>query len=372
MERQSRSHTRAADVGPPRSISRVHRQPSDHLLHLAITNQAAHHADHISSHAPPYSTESDTTLTRLVSSGPVHRKNIPMVHERPHVRRLGLEAYERIPSPSPVLRDTLSSDRRVIRPLPNVSPFTLLKDNYETKRSLGLTLLNTKSTGTPESGRMFRARGTGGSISTHHSIDHVHSEPDDSDSDEFTPTQYDVDLIDTPRDVKPRLLQDVINDINSFQSNFVRNDGLPTPPVRVSRTQRKVLDYKDLYPEESEAPRSTDYSTKIQHDTVVLEYTSIRLRFASKVVTKSHMRPDTGVLGFINRYVSPKALKPSKAPSQFPLGDTPLDRLWADEMARQFPSPSSDLINSDWSPEDADIYLSLRLLRLTKLKSPCI
>ena len=97
--------------------------------------------------------------------------------------------------------------------------------------------------------------------------------------------------------------------ISGFQENFVNK--LPYTNVKLSRTQQRQLDYKQLYEYEStDIENGSDlvcYDWKIQNETILSQYTSIRLRFSSKQTTskrqnKQHVENHMGVLGFIDRY----------------------------------------------------------------------
>lgn len=77
--------------------------------------------------------------------------------------------------------------------------------------------------------------------------------------------------------------EDLMTKISGFQENLVHK--LPYTNVKLSRTQQRQLDYKQLYEYEStDKENSSDlvcYDWKIQNETILSQYTSIRLRFSS-------------------------------------------------------------------------------------------
>ncbi|KAK6453974.1 uncharacterized protein RJT20DRAFT_64921 [Scheffersomyces xylosifermentans] len=182
---------------------------------------------------------------------------------------------------------------------------------------------------------------TSGNISNYQSESDDDASDDEYDSEynsrQDNDIQYKIDSVKSPSMLSSEALSsdntlhhkdftDIINEINDFQSNFVDrfNTNAPaTPGVKINRTQQKILDYKELHA--FEAPPELDignskqasnakpsfgipnsYNLKIQHETILSQYTSIRLRFASKISSnsdkvKKQMRTHTGVLGFVNR-----------------------------------------------------------------------
>lgn len=103
--------------------------------------------------------------------------------------------------------------------------------------------------------------------------------------------------------------QDMMKEITDFQSNFVNKFGDESNPrnEKFSRTQQRILDYKELEtntstPSTSNPVTFESYNYRIQYETIINQYTSIRFRFASKTISKDNkIRVNTGVLGFINR-----------------------------------------------------------------------
>lgn len=111
-------------------------------------------------------------------------------------------------------------------------------------------------------------------------------------------------------------MRDILHEISEFQSNFVRKkQALATEAT--SRTQRRALEYRDLHGEQGlksplpshGAPQpllfgnSLEYSIKIQHETILLEYTQIRLRFSSSLPEDENASviSHLGVLGYLQR-----------------------------------------------------------------------
>ncbi|EAZ63975.2 hypothetical protein PICST_28730 [Scheffersomyces stipitis CBS 6054] len=171
---------------------------------------------------------------------------------------------------------------------------------------------------------------------------------------------------------------EIINEINDFQSNFVDrfNSNTPTSAItqKLNRTQQKILDYKELHALESpttvpsfsgkptEYEISNSYNLKIQHETILSQYTSIRLRFASKVSSnqdkvKKQMRTHTGVLGFVNRVHFLNELEPNESSwyhrcnstssdeehsITFDNKDAFLKKMWNDEVENLFHNAKHD------------------------------
>lgn len=150
-------------------------------------------------------------------------------------------------------------------------------------------------------------------------------------------------------------MHEILHEIRQFQSNFVRkNQTLATEAT--SRTQRRALEYRDLHGDQGQRSpipsrgagqlllfgNSLEYSIKIQNETILLEYTQIRLRFSSSLAEDGHenatMRSHSGVLGYIYRQKTQVAsfllLERAQAVYIPPTGtQTKLQRLWDEEMA---------------------------------------
>lgn len=238
-----------------------------------------------------------------------------------------------------------------------------------------------------------------------------------------TETQYNLELWDTPtqyitqspkhQQAKGKRLQDILQEINDFQNDFVQKMNTPgtqaTKNAGVNRTQQRVLDYRDLYEADgdskSDSPSSLmvfknktnaspfgdsfNYSIKIQHDTILSDYTLIRLRFGSTLSSDESkgMRSHTGVLGFVNRttslnneYKRSKGKKtegevpwyracssdiPGESTVNFDNKEAYLRDLWSSELHSLLSnSPPIELpalesqpqADSDVSHEDMDIY----------------
>ncbi|ODV77872.1 uncharacterized protein CANTADRAFT_7353 [Suhomyces tanzawaensis NRRL Y-17324] len=166
--------------------------------------------------------------------------------------------------------------------------------------------------------------------------------------------------------------QDMLNEINDFQSNFVdKFSPSSSKGVRLNRTQQKILDYKELHSFDSSstlnslgplssalnlpAPSSVlnSYSMRIQSETITSQYTSIRLRFGSKVnshmsTMKKYIGANTAVLGFINRlelaklkgfgWISPNSDYKEKPPLNFENKDEIIKTMWDSEISQFFGS----------------------------------
>ncbi|EGW32641.1 uncharacterized protein SPAPADRAFT_61701 [Spathaspora passalidarum NRRL Y-27907] len=137
---------------------------------------------------------------------------------------------------------------------------------------------------------------------------------DSSDSEEEvvrannTDTQYTIESWKSPPALQPvntDSLAQILDEINEFHGNFVDKNVNHSDVIGLNRTQQRILDYKQLYEyEEVSKPGLSSYELKIQNETILSQYTSIRLRFSSHEImsSKKHMvKTDTGVLGFVNR-----------------------------------------------------------------------
>ena len=105
-------------------------------------------------------------------------------------------------------------------------------------------------------------------------------------------TQYPIEQVGAPTtsdepDNQRVDFEELMIKISGFQENFVNK--LPYTNVKLSRTQQRQLDYKQLYEYEStDIENGSDlvcYDWKIQNETILSQYTSIRLRFSSKQTT---------------------------------------------------------------------------------------
>ncbi|CUM68175.1 uncharacterized protein PRCAT00005893001 [Priceomyces carsonii] len=135
-----------------------------------------------------------------------------------------------------------------------------------------------------------------------------------SESDDDTETQIDVwtpQTLDLP-EIRPKDANKLWNEASDFQNTLINKFNMNINnygneiPTKFGRVQQKVLDFKELYASEPPSVQLNgnvqSYDIKIQHDTLMNQYTSIRLRFGSKIASgKGQLKTDTGILGFINR-----------------------------------------------------------------------
>ncbi|CAK9436783.1 uncharacterized protein LODBEIA_P13050 [Lodderomyces beijingensis] len=121
-------------------------------------------------------------------------------------------------------------------------------------------------------------------------------------------TQYPVDqLEDGINNEKLPEMQDLIKEIMDFKHDL--GDKLEAKdPQKLTRTQQKLMDYKELHDFEAENPRPenmSSYKWKIQNETILSQYNNIRLRFSSREKPNSKKKKIenlSGVLGFVKRY----------------------------------------------------------------------
>lgn len=153
-------------------------------------------------------------------------------------------------------------------------------------------------------------------------------------------------------------IQDIMKEITDFQSNFVNKFGDDTNlnNEKFNRTQQRILDYKELENNTSLQGLNNpiafeSYNYRIQYETIINQYNSIRFRFASKTITKDNkIRVDTGVLGFINRQEKFDYLKAtdSKQPKLISEQDKDeyLQKLWDKENSQTFKTVSENPENT--------------------------
>ncbi|CAK7907983.1 hypothetical protein CAAN3_09S07008 [[Candida] anglica] len=104
--------------------------------------------------------------------------------------------------------------------------------------------------------------------------------------------------------ISPQDIKEALAEIQDFQNNFVQkysndpgteDNSIQTPTTSsLSRTQQKILDHKELAELKPSSNNSLDYNMKMQNETIISQYTLIRLRF-----TNSYM----GVLGYLKRSI---------------------------------------------------------------------
>ncbi|KAG7662165.1 uncharacterized protein J8A68_004293 [[Candida] subhashii] len=153
---------------------------------------------------------------------------------------------------------------------------------------------------------------------------HDDSSDDDSDDDEddiniyprpdqSNDTQYTIEQWKSPH-LHPSSndIDAIIKEIHELHGSFVDKFNLPVSNVKLNRIQQRILDYKQLYEGEQDSQSTHNkhngdvpYELKIQNETILSQYTSIRLRFASHEFETTNkekfVRSYAGVLGYVNR-----------------------------------------------------------------------
>lgn len=123
-------------------------------------------------------------------------------------------------------------------------------------------------------------------------------------------TQYPVEQIeDIPIKHKLPELQDMMKELTDFKVTISENSSSASLP-KMSRTQQKLMDYKQLHEYEGSLSdqnkhrtKELPYKWKIQNETILSQSTCIRLRFSSHEVpgTKKKVENNSGVLGYLVR-----------------------------------------------------------------------
>lgn len=339
---------------------------------------------------------------------PQNKKNIPMVNNelpttnqsRPQFRRWNLYNVPEITLKDPVLRNDNKPEG--ITEKNSISPLTVLKDQYDTKRPMVNNVITNTSTDNSFSSlskanakeinpnrksqttltnshnqnlyeKMKNMAHTGmssllsltGTETQEKSVkSYLQSDLDEeSDEDEEelwdrknndnnldSDTQYPIEQVSAPTtsdepDNQRVDFEELMIKISGFQENFVNK--LPYTNVKLSRTQQRQLDYKQLYEYEStDIENGSDlvcYDWKIQNETILSQYTSIRLRFSSKQTTskrqnKQHVENHMGVLGFIDRYRNNASGNTPTRNSDTSFDDVnaKLNDVWTQEFSRLF------------------------------------
>lgn len=158
---------------------------------------------------------------------------------------------------------------------------------------------------------------------------------------------------------------DLMKNLDDFQTSLISRS-LPTKDATATRTQQKLLDMKDLIQGEKGLLGPAfgnlfDYSVKIQHEALMLEWTQIRLRFSSRLSDKSSTNISclAGVLGFVQRYKDINVGEPtSVCPVTSETKDNFLHGIWQQEMLRltDYTPPITRRSASVNHDDDADIY----------------
>lgn len=263
-----------------------------------------------------------------------NKKQIPMTNEKPLIDPPFIKRWNSIQNLS---RDNIQDDQN------SISPLTVIKDQYDTKRPVSNYITSNSGyylAGTPAEQQQSKNipnnshKQATGSISTqfgnklyskmnefigNKSLSLIKYQSElDSDDEIKTSELNNGDNLQVEMGEMSNLekLDLNIEEINEFQNHFIKKFNNPQDPT--SRVQKKVLDYKDL---QEEPPKSylnlilSDYSSRIQHETLMHQYNLIRHRFASaprfgeyllhghriNEPTTQYLKSNMGILGFINR-----------------------------------------------------------------------
>ncbi|KAI5954654.1 hypothetical protein KGF54_002430 [Candida jiufengensis] len=308
--------------------SRAHHE----LLQQAILNQNQQFKSSltrsISAHGIPHIDQTHQQIKRQLNNNTTTNSD-QQLKQRPGFRRWN--SYQ--------IPDTAKEDSTNFIGKDSVSPLTVLKDEYNTKRPIVNNAMNMSTDNSFKELEKIRresknkdnehfqpnlyekmihmAQSGVNSLKslTEKSSTLIQSESDDEEDSNFVEsldeinvdsqqkeTQYPIENLET--DYKfPNDINEIIKDITNFQNFDSKDQHHP----KLNRTQQKLMDYKKLYEYESKNSNSKDlnsisYDNKIQNETILSQYTTIRLRFSSKEIKKKKICNDVGVLGFIKRF----------------------------------------------------------------------
>lgn len=257
------------------------------------------------------------------------------------VKRQNLEFFM---NDSHSIQSTKSGSRNnSVSRMDNVSPLTVLEDRYDIKRPIHHTCLS-KTENSFEN--LQKASASKSDSSSHQSsltvnmnpsnrrdslnqyhiriasrnhpvtnhVDDNASSNDEDDNFESKSEEGDELGLDIDDDYGPYHLtldiMDVFQEMHEFQQNFLKKDETEENVgiSKMNRTTKRLNDYKTLTAEPSKPDLIqflNSYVVKIQYESISSQYTSIRCRFPTKIATgksKTKLRTQTGILGFINRY----------------------------------------------------------------------
>ncbi|CAI5757246.1 unnamed protein product [Candida verbasci] len=344
------------------------RQQSSNLLQTAINqNYKSGLTRSISTHGLP---KNHNELS----------KNIPMVNDdtlqRPQFKRW--TSYYKIkdqPS-SNCIEGTVSTDT-------SVSPLTILKDQYDIKRPLKNTpttpnksspisnkginihtdnLFKSLESSTNDLGstpkeisqnktkvlydKMVRLASNGvSSLLSNNDSDNEMESYIEANSEEDD-TQYQLDST-----IEENSYNEIKDEIDKFQTNFI-NNVQPIQNLNMNRTQRKLIDYRDLLKDEPDNYENekvicllgNNYRWKIQNEIISNQFTSIRLRFSSFENKKSRKLDNKiGVIGYIKRYENEsknRTIRDDKI--TFEQKDSTLKKIWDDAYNECFSKTELD------------------------------
>lgn len=228
-----------------------------------------------------------------------------------------------------------------------------------------------------------KSKSTLNSQSSH--VSNIQSESDDESEDEFLDHQNEPTFVDSPKIEIQTDFSYIQKEIEEFQKTFVDkfNDkglknGNLTP--KLSRVQKKLLDYKDLY-KEDQGPSSafmnqvlwdttgSGFELKIQNEKLINQYHSIRVRFSNRITEEKNVQQDSGLIGCIKRVYSRNlALTEKKEYFEDQLNNNEnvtlenknqyLQDLWNSEYASLFPDKDEDNIENSESFQSSNNFQS--------------
>ncbi|CCG24765.1 hypothetical protein CORT_0G00760 [Candida orthopsilosis Co 90-125] len=255
-----------------------------------------------------------SSLTRSLTQAPHERQKEQCYTHRPEFKRWN--SYDLPPNGGPSKE---------------ISPFTILDDQYNTKHpvanSINLSTDNSfkeleRSTPqqTPPKTNLYEkmtnfAQGLASfytkiSPSSDENLSgRIEKEAND--------TQYEIESVEG-EDIEPGF-EEIISKL-ALQSS-------DTNKPKLNRTQQKQLDLKDLYQKEHTDLPELNYDWKIQNETISSQYTTIRLRFSSRQISSKQIENDMGVLGFIKRYSNGEHTTDPATPGE---KDPLLRQIWED------------------------------------------
>ncbi|KAI5964015.1 hypothetical protein KGF57_001126 [Candida theae] len=210
----------------------------------------------------------------------------------------------------------------------DISPFTMIHDQYDTKRpTITTTTTTSTSTSSIYSTTDNSFKKLENSIpqpnfpkpSLYEKMTNFASDDDslsDTTQQEGDDTQYEIESVES-KDGQPNF--------EEVMQLALQSTEISTTP-RLNRTQQKQLDLKNLYQDEHSGQLDLNYEWKIQNETIVSQYTMIRLRFASRQVHRKRIESSMGVLGYIKRHCQ----QVNSAPVSIGKNELVLRQIWDD------------------------------------------
>ena len=229
-----------------------------------------------------------TSLTRSLTQAPHQRQRDLNYTHRPEFKRWS--SYDLPPTSTPSKE---------------ISPFTMLDDQYNTKHPVASSInLSTDNSfkelekltpqQSPRNSSLYdkMSNFAQGLASFYRRESSSSDERLSIKGEETDNTQYEIDLVES---------QDSQPDFEEIVHNLALKSS-ETYTTKLNRTQQKLIDFKDLYQNEQPDQPVINYDWKVQHEIILAQYTTIRLRFSSRQASKKQIESDIGVLGYIKRH----------------------------------------------------------------------